>query len=126
MHAGMLYITFWKNRSFASLWFTHVSFVCPILSLSLACWLPHLQLTLFLPFLLQVACMQFINALVTSPDELDLRLHIRNEYMRCGLKEILPVRFNIYTRNKKKINSSSPGNMFLTSCPLQLNNVDLL
>uniref|UniRef100_A0A3B4EZP8 Diaphanous related formin 3 n=1 Tax=Pundamilia nyererei TaxID=303518 RepID=A0A3B4EZP8_9CICH len=40
---------------------------------------------------LQVACMQLINALVTSPDELDFRLHIRNEFMRCGLKEILPV-----------------------------------
>uniref|UniRef100_A0A3Q3XDH0 Uncharacterized protein n=1 Tax=Mola mola TaxID=94237 RepID=A0A3Q3XDH0_MOLML len=39
---------------------------------------------------LQVACMQLINALVTSPDELDMRLHIRNEFMRCGLKEILP------------------------------------
>ncbi|XP_076011613.1 protein diaphanous homolog 3-like [Genypterus blacodes] len=39
---------------------------------------------------LQVACMQLINALVTSPDELDLRLHIRNEFMRCGLKQILP------------------------------------
>ncbi|XP_061618855.1 protein diaphanous homolog 3-like isoform X3 [Phyllopteryx taeniolatus] len=39
---------------------------------------------------LQVACMQFINALVTSPDELDLRLHIRNEFIRCGLKAILP------------------------------------
>ncbi|XP_073732265.1 protein diaphanous homolog 3 isoform X1 [Misgurnus anguillicaudatus] len=39
---------------------------------------------------LQVACMQLINALVTSPDELDLRLHIRNEFMRCGLREILP------------------------------------
>uniref|UniRef100_A0AAQ4QAI6 Diaphanous-related formin 3 n=1 Tax=Gasterosteus aculeatus aculeatus TaxID=481459 RepID=A0AAQ4QAI6_GASAC len=39
---------------------------------------------------LQVACMQLINALVTSPDELDFRLHIRNEFMRCGLKEILP------------------------------------
>uniref|UniRef100_A0A3Q3JQC3 Diaphanous-related formin 3 n=1 Tax=Monopterus albus TaxID=43700 RepID=A0A3Q3JQC3_MONAL len=37
-----------------------------------------------------VACMQLINALVTSPDELDVRLHIRNEFMRCGLKEILP------------------------------------
>ncbi|GLD60617.1 protein diaphanous homolog 3-like isoform X1, partial [Lates japonicus] len=37
-----------------------------------------------------VACMQLINALVTSPDELDFRLHIRNEFMRCGLKEILP------------------------------------
>ncbi|KAL6112914.1 diaph3 [Pungitius sinensis] len=40
---------------------------------------------------LQVACMQLINALVTSPDELDFRLHIRNEFMRCGLKEILPL-----------------------------------
>ncbi|CAH2223938.1 diaphanous homolog 3 isoform X1 [Pelobates cultripes] len=39
---------------------------------------------------LQVACMQLINALVTSPDDLDLRLHIRNEFMRCGLKEMLP------------------------------------
>ncbi|XP_062958620.1 protein diaphanous homolog 3 isoform X2 [Cynocephalus volans] len=40
---------------------------------------------------LQVACMQLINALVTSPDDLDFRLHIRNEFMRCGLKEILPI-----------------------------------
>nr|KAF6373443.1 hypothetical protein mPipKuh1_003831 [Pipistrellus kuhlii] len=39
---------------------------------------------------LQVACMQLINALITSPDDLDFRLHIRNEFMRCGLKEILP------------------------------------
>ncbi|XP_043928823.1 protein diaphanous homolog 3 isoform X2 [Protopterus annectens] len=39
---------------------------------------------------LQVACMQLINALVTSPDDLDFRLHIRNEFMRCGLREILP------------------------------------
>ncbi|KAB0403425.1 hypothetical protein E2I00_014412 [Balaenoptera physalus] len=38
----------------------------------------------------KVACMQLINALVTSPDDLDFRLHIRNEFMRCGLKEILP------------------------------------
>lgn len=41
--------------------------------------------------LLQVACMQLINALVTSPDDLDFRLHIRNEFMRSGLKELLPV-----------------------------------
>lgn len=38
----------------------------------------------------KVACMQLINALVTSPDDLDFRLHLRNEFMRCGLKEILP------------------------------------
>ncbi|OXB79450.1 UNVERIFIED_CONTAM: hypothetical protein H355_008345, partial [Colinus virginianus] len=40
---------------------------------------------------LQVACMQFINALVTSPEELDFRIHLRNEFLRCGLKKILPV-----------------------------------
>uniref|UniRef100_A0A803YLP5 Diaphanous related formin 3 n=1 Tax=Meleagris gallopavo TaxID=9103 RepID=A0A803YLP5_MELGA len=39
---------------------------------------------------LQVACMQLINALVTSPEDLDFRLHIRNEFIRSGLKEILP------------------------------------
>ncbi|KAL7979479.1 hypothetical protein Chor_004637 [Crotalus horridus] len=39
---------------------------------------------------LQVACMQFINALVTSPEELDFRVHLRNEFLRCGLKKILP------------------------------------
>ncbi|XP_064826112.1 protein diaphanous homolog 3-like [Oncorhynchus masou masou] len=39
---------------------------------------------------LQVACMQLINALVTSPDELDFRLHIRNEFIRSGLREIFP------------------------------------
>uniref|UniRef100_A0A8D2PRD9 Protein diaphanous homolog 2 n=1 Tax=Zosterops lateralis melanops TaxID=1220523 RepID=A0A8D2PRD9_ZOSLA len=39
---------------------------------------------------LQVACMQLINALVTFPDELDFRIHLRNEFLRCGLKKILP------------------------------------
>ncbi|KAJ8793390.1 hypothetical protein J1605_003726 [Eschrichtius robustus] len=40
---------------------------------------------------LQVACMQFINALVTSPYELDFRIHLRNEFLRSGLKTMLPV-----------------------------------
>ncbi|XP_035315214.1 protein diaphanous homolog 2 isoform X3 [Cricetulus griseus] len=39
---------------------------------------------------LQVACMQFINALVTSPYDLDFRIHLRNEFLRSGLKEMLP------------------------------------
>ncbi|KAF1417979.1 hypothetical protein FQV24_0014067, partial [Spheniscus mendiculus] len=39
---------------------------------------------------LQVACMQLINALVTSPEDLDFRIHLRNEVLRCGLKKILP------------------------------------
>uniref|UniRef100_A0A8C1Z882 Diaphanous-related formin 3 n=1 Tax=Cyprinus carpio TaxID=7962 RepID=A0A8C1Z882_CYPCA len=37
-----------------------------------------------------ILLLNLINALVTSPDELDFRLHIRNEFMRCGLREILP------------------------------------
>uniref|UniRef100_A0A8C0QXK1 Diaphanous related formin 2 n=1 Tax=Canis lupus dingo TaxID=286419 RepID=A0A8C0QXK1_CANLU len=41
---------------------------------------------------LQVACMQFINALVTSPYELDFRIHLRNEFLRSGLKTMLPVK----------------------------------
>lgn len=39
--------------------------------------------------------MQLINALVTFPDELDFRIHLRNEFLRCGLKKILPVS-NLY------------------------------
>ncbi|XP_071462938.1 protein diaphanous homolog 2 isoform X1 [Marmota flaviventris] len=39
---------------------------------------------------LQVACMQFINALVTSPYDLDFRIHLRNEFLRSGLKTMLP------------------------------------
>ncbi|XP_067890209.1 protein diaphanous homolog 3-like [Heterodontus francisci] len=42
------------------------------------------------PVQLKVACMQLINALVTTPDDLDLRIHLRNEFVRCGLREILP------------------------------------
>ncbi|KAG9478170.1 hypothetical protein GDO78_013267, partial [Eleutherodactylus coqui] len=37
-----------------------------------------------------VSCMQFINALLTSPEDLDFRIHLRNEFLRCGLKQILP------------------------------------
>lgn len=47
---------------------------------------------------LQVACMQLINALVTSPDDLDFRIHLRNEFLRCGLKKILPVSYQHNTR----------------------------
>lgn len=36
---------------------------------------------------LQVACVQFANALVSQPDELDFRLHLRNEFLRSGLRE---------------------------------------
>ncbi|XP_077984469.1 protein diaphanous homolog 2-like isoform X2 [Glandiceps talaboti] len=38
---------------------------------------------------LLVVCMQLINALVSSPEDLDFRLHIRNEFMRCGLSDAI-------------------------------------
>ncbi|XP_078087665.1 protein diaphanous homolog 1 [Mustelus asterias] len=39
---------------------------------------------------LKVACMQFVNALIIPADELDFRIHLRSEFMRLGLKKILP------------------------------------
>lgn len=36
---------------------------------------------------LKVACIQLINALVSTPDDLDFRLHLRNEFIREGMSE---------------------------------------
>ena len=41
---------------------------------------------------LRVACLQLVNVLVWTPEELDFRLHLRNEIMRAGLLHILEVR----------------------------------
>lgn len=38
---------------------------------------------------LKVACLQLINAIVATPDDLEFRLHLRNEIMRVGLMDIL-------------------------------------
>ncbi|XP_065320815.1 protein diaphanous homolog 2-like isoform X1 [Gordionus sp. m RMFG-2023] len=38
---------------------------------------------------LQVSCIQFINAIVSTPEDLDFRLHLRNEFFRCGLTAVL-------------------------------------
>ncbi|XP_026883748.2 protein diaphanous homolog 2 isoform X3 [Electrophorus electricus] len=60
---------------------------------------------------LQAACMQLINALVTSPDDLDFRIHLRNELLRCGLKKILPelketeeldIQLKVFNENKEE------------------------
>lgn len=40
---------------------------------------------------LQIACLQLINAIVATPDDLEFRLHLRNEIMRVGLMDILDV-----------------------------------
>ena len=33
-----------------------------------------------------------INAIITQPDDLDFRMHLRNEFMRVGLLDVLDVR----------------------------------
>ena len=33
-----------------------------------------------------------INAIITTPDDLDFRMHLRNEFMRVGLLDVLDVR----------------------------------
>ncbi|KAF0298551.1 Protein diaphanous [Amphibalanus amphitrite] len=38
---------------------------------------------------LRVSTLLLINSLVSSPDDLDFRLHLRNEFMRVGLMDIL-------------------------------------
>ena len=41
---------------------------------------------------MQTACLQLINAIVSTPDDLDFRLHLRNEFLRTGLADTLLVR----------------------------------
>ncbi len=38
---------------------------------------------------LRTNCMILINAIITSPDDLDFRMHLRNEFMRVGLLDVL-------------------------------------
>jgi len=38
---------------------------------------------------LRVSCLTLINALISSPDDLDFRIHLRNEFMRVGLIDVL-------------------------------------
>ena len=38
-----------------------------------------------------MACLTLINALTTSPEDLDFRMHLRNEFMRVGLIDVLEV-----------------------------------
>ncbi|XP_060823120.1 protein diaphanous isoform X2 [Bombus pascuorum] len=38
---------------------------------------------------LRVECLQLINSIISSAEELDFRLHLRNEIMRVGLADIL-------------------------------------
>ena len=40
---------------------------------------------------LQLACLQFINAIVNTPEDIDFKIHLRNEFMRGGLGDVLMV-----------------------------------
>ena len=38
--------------------------------------------------------MQFINAILSVPEEVDFKVHLRNEFIRLGLEEQKPVSAN--------------------------------
>ena len=38
---------------------------------------------------LRTNCLSLINAIITTPDDLDFRMHLRNEFMRVGLVDVL-------------------------------------
>ncbi|XP_021363043.1 protein diaphanous homolog 2-like isoform X7 [Mizuhopecten yessoensis] len=38
---------------------------------------------------MQVACIQLVNAIISTPDDLDFRIHLRNEFMRTGLIDLI-------------------------------------
>ena len=42
---------------------------------------------------MQVACIQLVNALVSTPEDLDFRCHLRNEFMRTGLIDLISVSY---------------------------------
>ena len=35
--------------------------------------------------------MTLINAIISTPEDLDFRLHLRNEIMRIGLRDVMEV-----------------------------------
>ena len=41
--------------------------------------------------MLQLACLQFINAIVNTPEDIDFKIHLRNEFVRGGLEDMLMV-----------------------------------
>ena len=40
---------------------------------------------------LRVACLTLINAIISTPEDIDFRIHLRNEFMRNGLIDVLEV-----------------------------------
>lgn len=55
------------------------------------------QEKMFLPFcLLQVACMQFVNIVVHSVENMNFRVHLQHEFTQAGLDEYLEVGLECY------------------------------
>ena len=40
---------------------------------------------------MRVACLQLTNAIISTPDDLDFRIHLRNEFWRAGLIDLVEV-----------------------------------
>lgn len=40
---------------------------------------------------MRVACLQLTNAIISTPDDLDFRIHLRNEFWRAGIIDIVEV-----------------------------------
>ena len=38
---------------------------------------------------LRTNCLTLINAIIASPDDVDFRMHLRNEFLREGLMDVL-------------------------------------
>lgn len=41
---------------------------------------------------LRANCLTLINAIITSPEDVDFRMHLRNEFLREGLMDVIDVR----------------------------------
>jgi diaphanous 2 len=39
----------------------------------------------------RVACLTLINAIVSTPEDLDFRIHLRTEFVRHGLLDVIEV-----------------------------------
>ncbi|XP_077284054.1 protein diaphanous-like isoform X2 [Arctopsyche grandis] len=52
---------------------------------------------------LKVACMQLLNAIINTPDDLDFRLHLRNEIMRIGFFDLIDDLRSTYTEGGMNI-----------------------
>ena len=75
--------------------FDWVAFSSPIyIGVDLKTYMVFLQafLTVFLDFfVIQVACMNFINIIVHSAEDLNFRVHLQSEFTQLGLDDYLNV-----------------------------------